>query len=248
MAPPTLILLPGLQGGDLFEPFARHIPADLPTRTFAYPTHQRSTHASMLAHLESQLADTDNLILLGESYSGPLALRFACKHPTRVRAVILCASFIKPPVPRLLCYLAQPFIFARFPLPDFLLRLFIAGTNAPRPTVGDLRDAIHANRRHVLAHRVSSAAWINAARDLQKCPVPIFCLAAANDHLVGRRALRRIRRIRPSIAFAEIQGPHLILQCRPAESWRQIARFLASLATAHNESPIMTPTPALEGE
>ena len=228
----TLILLPGLQGGALFDAFVRLLPGDLPTRTFAYPTHTRVTHASMLRHLESQLADADNLILLGESYSGPLALQFACRHTTRVRAVILCASFIAPPVPRLLCYLAQPFIFARFPLPDFLLRFFIAGMDAPRPIVRDLRHAIHANSRQVLAHRVHRAAWVNASAHLRDCPVPVFCLAAARDHLVGRRALRRIRRVRPDIAHCEIDAPHLIVQTRPRESWEAIAAFLETLPAA----------------
>ena len=42
------------------------------------------------------------MVLIAESFSGPLAIRFAAANPDRVRALILCASFIRLPKPPLI--------------------------------------------------------------------------------------------------------------------------------------------------
>src|SRR4051812_4389167 len=99
MPPSSLILLPGLHGtADLFLPLLAAIPPDLPTRIISYPTHEPLSYDDLLRLIDTQLSNEESIVLIAESFSGPLALRYAAMHPARVRAVILCASFIRSPV------------------------------------------------------------------------------------------------------------------------------------------------------
>src|SRR4051794_28513543 len=109
---PMLVLLPGLHGtSELFAPLRAEISAESAVRLIEYPLDRPSNYRELLVHTSHELRDVVDMILIAESFSGPLALQFAADHPARVRAVILCVSFVRPPVPRLLCYLASPIIW-----------------------------------------------------------------------------------------------------------------------------------------
>jgi pimeloyl-ACP methyl ester carboxylesterase len=226
MSFPTLILLPGLHGtANLFEPFLSILPPHIPARTIAYPTHRFTTTTSLFDLLIRELRDERDMVVLAESFSGPLALEFANKYPARVRAVVLCCSFVRTPVPRVLCYLAGVPLLMRWPIPSFAIRFFVAGSRATTSLVKETRRAIRANNPVVLWHRNVQATWTNASAALKACPVPILCLAARRDRLIGARAVRRIRRVRPDIPIRMIDAPHLLLQTAPRAAWKMICEF-----------------------
>src|SRR3982751_5682640 len=127
----TIALLPGLDGtGDLFGPLLEVIPPGLPTRVVAYPVDRALSYPDLLRVVEAQLQKEADLVLVAESFSGPLALRYAAAHPGRVSAVVLCASFVGSPVPRWLRMFCTPLVF-RFPPPAAALRWFMIGRDAP---------------------------------------------------------------------------------------------------------------------
>lgn len=221
---PTVVLLPGLHGtAALFAPLLRAMPADVPRKVIAYPPHRCLCYRDLLQLIEQQLANHDKLILVGESFSSALALRFAQRWPTRVRAVILCVGFVRPPVPRLLCYLGAPLALVRFPLPAFLLRLFLAGHDASPQLARETRREIFRVRPHVLAWRVLLASTVNAQRALQNCRAPVLAISGRRDRLLGHRAIRRMQRLRPDLKVIELNAPHLLLQTKPGEAWQAIA-------------------------
>jgi pimeloyl-[acyl-carrier protein] methyl ester esterase len=223
---PTLILLPGLHGtAELFDPFLKFLPPCIPNRTISYSTRHFSAPKLLLARLASELQNERDMILLAESFSGPLALEYANKYPDRVRAVVLCCSFVRPPVPRGLCYLAGIPLLLQCPIPSFAIRVFLAGSRAPKSLVKETRREIRANNPLVLWHRIVQAAWINAVAALKACPVPILCLAGSRDRLIGERAVRRIRRARPDVPIRMIDAPHLLLQTAPRAAWKAICAF-----------------------
>jgi pimeloyl-ACP methyl ester carboxylesterase len=224
---PTLILLPGLHGTrHLFTPLLEIVPPEISTRVIEHPTHECCTYTELFRRLESQLETEPRVVLLAESFSGPLAIQYAVKYPHKVHAVILCVSFAGPPVPRLLCYLATPVIWLRCPIPGIAIRTFLSGFRAPASLVRQTRHAIRQVHPRVLAHRVRQVAWINVADALKRCPVPILCLTAARDRLIGSRSTRKIRRLRPGISIQTIDAPHLLLQTQPAKVWQHIQSFL----------------------
>lgn len=223
---PRLILLPGLHGTrHLFDPLLKVIPSHIPTRLIEHPTDECCDYPELFHRLEGHLENETSVVLLGESFSGPLAIEYAARYPAKVRALVLCASFIGPPVPAILSYLATPLIWLRCPIPGIAIRTFLSGFRAPASLVRETRKAIRCNQPRVLAHRVRLTAHIRVEKSLQKCTTPILYLAAKRDRLVGPRALRRLQRIRPSIAVETFDAPHLLLQMKPRRAWEVMLRF-----------------------
>lgn len=233
-----IALLPGLHGtADLFDPFLAHAPPCESMRIITYPPDRCLGWPALHEHIAAELHAERNLVLIAESFGGPLALRFAVDHPECVRAVVLCASFVRPPVPRMLCFLATPLIMSFFPIPAVGIRVFLSGMRAEAGLVRQVRGAIAANSPRVLAHRVRLAAWTDARDALRKCRAPILYLAAKRDRLIGARGLRRVQKIRPSVQMHLMDTPHLLLQSRPKEAWQPIQRFLNEILVPAPDNP-----------
>jgi pimeloyl-ACP methyl ester carboxylesterase len=115
MAELALVLLPGLDGtGTLFQPLLAHLSANLHPIVVAYPTDVPLGYDELLPLVVKALPASAPFVLLGESFSGPLALTVAALSPSRLQGVILCASFIRNPLPpatQLLGCLVRPTCF-----------------------------------------------------------------------------------------------------------------------------------------
>ena len=117
-----LILLPGLDGtGDLFAPLlkriaAMQVAADEPefiAHALHYPTDQQlgfqALHEMVEYYLATQLPADARYVLLGESFSGPVAVAVAHAAQTalenhapdtrRCIGLILCCTFVRNPFP-----------------------------------------------------------------------------------------------------------------------------------------------------
>jgi pimeloyl-[acyl-carrier protein] methyl ester esterase len=225
----TLILLPGMLGtADLFASFLQVVPSDWSTRIISYPCAQPLSYAGLLDFIEVQLQDEHNMVILGESFAGPLALEFAAAHPNRVRAVILSASFVLPPLPSWLRWLATPALL-RVHIPIFMIRFFVAGKDASENLIEQIRQALRVPTPTVLSGRIKQALTVHSIDALKRCRVPILYLAPNQDRLVWQSNLRTILEVRPDVQVAVIPGPHLILQAAPAAAWHEINHFLRSI-------------------
>ena len=75
-----LVLLPGLDGtGALFRRFARALPEGLTSQAVHYPAHDPADYDDLLPRVRLQLPQAP-FVLLGESFSGPLAIRLAAER------------------------------------------------------------------------------------------------------------------------------------------------------------------------
>ncbi len=229
--PPTpIILLPGLDGtGDLFAPLIATNPAYHPTRVISYPTDQILSYDDLYALLVAKLAGDTASILIAESFSGPLAIRYAATHPDRVSALILCATFIRSPVPRWLRFFITPLLF-RLPLPAIALRYFLLGPAAAPTLVDQLRQTLRKVSPNVLARRVKEVLNVDCSDALRRCNAPILYLAAANDRLVRLSSINPMHSLRPDLSIITLASPHLLLQTHPHAAWQAITHFLTTLA------------------
>src|SRR6516225_8307668 len=95
-----LLLLPGMDGtGRLFEPLLPFLPPSLVAVVLAYPPDRPLDYAELLPYVEAAIPDGQEFLVLGESFSGPLALLLAARQPPGLRGIILCASFARSPLP-----------------------------------------------------------------------------------------------------------------------------------------------------
>jgi pimeloyl-ACP methyl ester carboxylesterase len=228
----TVILLPGMDGtGDLFRPLLDVVPATLSRRVVSYPTDRPLPYDELLVLAERQLGDNQDVVIIAESFSGPLALRLAAKLPEQIRAVVLVASFIRPPLPRWVRHVVVPMLF-RAPPPAMLLLRFMLGRDAPDALVREVAAAIRRVRPEVLARRLRDVLSVDCAKELRRCRAPLLYLAAADDALVRPSSLAAFRAVRPDIQARTLPGPHLLLQAQPQAAWREIERFTRDCGVA----------------
>ena len=98
----TLVLLPGLDGTEVFfKPLLAALPKWIKPVVVTYPTSGANHYSDLLTVVQAAVEDSKEFYVLGWSFSGPLALMLAAKERSKVRGVILCASFIRPPLPGL---------------------------------------------------------------------------------------------------------------------------------------------------
>ena len=221
-----LVLLPGMDGtGLLFGPFIAAAPATVELEVVPLPV-DLARYDVLLDAIAPRVAVDPSTVLLAESFSGPLALRLAAE--SRPAALVLVNSFVQSPVPASLRRFARPMFF-RIPPPARALRRFLLGDDAESSLVDALRGALREVAPKVLAERVAAIATLDASADLARVDCPILYLRGTHDRLVGEASVQRIVEQAPRVEVQRVDGPHLLLQARPAEAWRALERFLEAL-------------------
>ena len=225
-----LLLLPGMDGtGRLFEPLLPFLPPSLVAAVVAYPPDRPYDYAELLPHVATAIPDGQEFLILGESFSGPLALLLAARQPPGLRGVILCASFARCPLPSFAQWfrgLIRPWWFRA--VPKWLIRRALLGRFSTPRLARMVEGAIGGVQPAVLAARTRAVLKVDVGMQLRACPVPILYLAATGDCLVSRRSLAHIRRVQPRVEAVALAGPHLLLQVAAEEVARAIQAFAAA--------------------
>ena len=227
MKPATLVLLPGLDGTEIFlQPLLKALPDCVRPLVVSYPASGSNRYADLLAIVRQAVVGLDHFHVLGWSFSGPLALMLAAEEPQRVRSVILSASFVRPPRPNV--------AKLRFALVGPAIWLWRAARRLPlwlsRPRSDPFRQAKSQTWRlisaHVLARRVREVMKVDAREALRACRQPVLYIAASRDGIVPRRCIDEILSIRPSVKVTTIEGEHFAMYANPQPAAQAIAAFI----------------------
>jgi len=224
----TLVLLPGMDGGDkLFGPLQATAPAGVDTIAVGYPPGPRNDYDDLLPHVLSQLPVDRPFLMLGWSFSGPLALFAAATRPAGLRGVILAASFVTKPVPylpRWVRHLATPALFRFYPAASRAKALLGGyGTAEVRRLLAEAHAFAGVD---AIACRARATLSIDATEALVACPVPVLYLRARKDGVIRGSHGDEIRRLRPTVEIADIDGPHLALVTNPRAAWEALDAFM----------------------
>lgn len=215
------ILLPGLDGtGTLFERFVAAAPSGLSVGVQPLPSDQPRSYPDLVDALLPVLP-AEPFALVAESFSGPLAVLLA-NRCSRVWAVVLCASFVRSRLPQVLA--RAPDIILRRPPPRLLVQMVMTGGDHGLACA--VRDAVRPLDTAVLRARIAAAVTADVTPELERLRQPLLYLRAERDRLISARCAADVRAAQPSAEIASVDGPHLILQARPRESWSLIAPFL----------------------
>ena len=225
---PLLVLLPGMDGtGRMFEPFLAAL-GDFETRVVRYPAALMS-YAACIHHVRTLLPRDQPFVLLGESFSGPVAVALAAERPEGLVALVLCGTFARNPRPGLAW--AAPllrFLPARR-LPLALIRFLLLGRWATEPLLALVRSMLPEVPAATLKGRLLAVVAGDQTPLLGRIQVPTLALAAAQDRLVPPAATRWLRAHLPNLDIARLQGPHWLLQTRPDATAQAIRDFLGRL-------------------
>jgi pimeloyl-ACP methyl ester carboxylesterase len=228
----TVLLLPGLDGtARLFARFLAEADGALELVPIPYPPHEKLGYAELEERVRSLLPTDRPFALLGESFSGPLALRIAASSPRGLIGLVLATTFVRRPAAAPIAAL-RPLApaFFRLPLPRHVVRLLLAGGDAPAELVEEVRAAVGLVQGRVMAARAAEALHVDASDALRRCPVPILVISGRRDRLLRRSIPAEVKALRPDAEIHLLDAPHLVLQCRPREAMRWVSDFVVRLA------------------
>jgi pimeloyl-[acyl-carrier protein] methyl ester esterase len=227
----SLVLLPGMHGGgQLFAHLLRELPDFIKPVPVSYPPDKALGYKGHLDIVMAALPSDEPFVLLGESFSGPLALMVAARNPKGLRGVILCSTFVTYPlcIPVSVADMLVSLGLFRLRLTRLFVRI-VLGTKVSEELKSLFIQALAGVQPEVLAARAKAVFAVDATAELRKCPVPILVIQAGKDRLIYRRNSEQIRELRPDADIVVIDGPHMILQCAVVEAVREICRFVEKL-------------------
>ena len=221
----SLVLLPGLDGtGELFGPITRQNWGKMMPLILPLPQSGPQDYESLADTLLPKLPD-GQLVLLAESFSTPLALELANRLGNRVRALVLTAGFCSAPHAPGLGWLPLRPLFSVTP-PAFFLRKFLTGEDADADLLDTLTGSLRRTPAAVMAERLRVVFALREQDSPSTGTTPILLLQASQDRLIPWTAQSALERHLPDATVEWIEGPHLLLQTRPAACHEAILRFL----------------------
>lgn len=222
-----IVLLPGMHGSaDLLAPLAAALAVNRPVLPVAYPADEPLGYEELLDYVRARLPEK-RFVILGESFSGPLAIEIAAREKDRVAGLILAVTFARHPFPKLLARLA-PLANRRF-MPRAAIRLFLLGGMA----APELRHALWVETakitRPVLGARLRAVLTVDARQRLAETACPVLYLRGRFDRLIGAGFADEVAILRPGTRIEDFDAPHMLLETHPQEAAAAIERFCAAL-------------------
>ncbi len=188
---PPLIYIPGLDGtGLLFYRQARLLSHRFRVITYRLRDDARDMDAlvaDIAQHLERAVPDGDRAVVVGESFGGALAMRFALAHPHRVRRLVILNSFSRiAPTAKLHAAIAglQVVPWKTMQLVRRLTAWRLHSAHTHRDEIKRFLMLTATTTRTGYLNRLQILTRYDIRDDLPALKVPTLFLAADEDHLI----------------------------------------------------------------
>lgn len=223
----TLVLLPGMDGtGELFRPLLNALGDQFKTQVIRYPVDKPLGYEALSTIVRSALPVNEPYVILGESFSGPIAIALAAEPHQMLKGLILCCTFARNPHPAL----TWPGMFIPIGrVPTTLLSYLLLGRFSTAPLRSALAKAIGQVSLVTLRERVRAVMAVDVSAMLRNVNVPCVYLQASDDRLVPASASAHIKAVLPAAKVLQIDAPHCLLQAAPDEAARAVSAFMRDL-------------------
>lgn len=218
--------------GEFFAEFIAALPRGVESIVVKYPVDRALSYVELEELVRASLPVERPFILLGESFSGPIAVSLAATKPVGLCGLVLVCSFVRSPLP-VPTVLAS--VISRFPVglvPISIAAAILLGRYASQTLRARLAAAIAKVSPAVWRTRLRAVLSIDVGAHLLNINVPVIYLRAANDRVVSRRASELIGTLLPSVKFVELAAPHFMLQAKPVESAACVGAFAREVGFA----------------
>jgi pimeloyl-[acyl-carrier protein] methyl ester esterase len=218
--------------GTLFAPFVAALPASLNVTVVQYPVSGSAGYAELEAVALASLPTSGPFIILGESFSGPIAVSLAATCGPRLKGLVLCCTFVRNPRPTLA--LLRPAL-RWLPLglaPVAAMGHALMGRYSTPALRGLLRASLQQVSTSALRARLAAILSIDVSAKLAAVTVPTLYLRATEDSLVPTAAGDLIAQLKPDCRIVEIAAPHFLLQAQPSRAAEAIGMFAREVDNA----------------
>ena len=226
----ALVILPGMDG--TAKPRADFVAAlgpGIEARVVSYPP-DRAQYTELEALACAALPQDRPYVLLGESFSGPIAISIAASSPPQLIGLVLCATFacnLRPILGSLRWLLALiPFGLA----PMQLIGAFLLGRFASAPMLEAMRSTLTEVSMATLKARTGAVLGADVRHALSKVRVPALYLRATEDRLVPRGCANAIASAIAQTHIVDVEAPHFLLQVAPTAAAATVRSFIETLS------------------
>lgn len=229
-ARPRLCLLPGLDGtGRLYVPLASALAEVGDVEVLAYDSTRFQGYNALADALAPSLLRQGDVVLVAESFAGPLGVLLAHRHPECVRALVMAASFVRAPLPLSGVGAALVEHLPAVAPPLFALERLLAGSGLPAALRAEFEAIVDGIPLQVLRQRALAALRVDVTAELAALDIPLLYLRARYDRLIWPHAGREVLRLARNARHAVIDAPHFLFQMAPLPAAAEIGRLLDGL-------------------
>lgn len=221
------VILPGMDGtSEFLVDFAKELGKYCRVLKVAYPEDRPLDYPALIEIVRPHLPTDEPHFIIGESFSGPIALCIAAENPKNLVGTVLCCSFARSPGPGLgaLSWLSRNYP-SRF-IPTALVGFLILGRWFTPERRMLLSTIIRRIPSSVWASRLRSMANIDLSSIKGRISTPVLYLAATEDRLVGKAEIAYLKELIPQLQEYELEAPHFLLEVQPAKAAEKIAGFV----------------------
>jgi pimeloyl-ACP methyl ester carboxylesterase len=204
----AIVLLPGMDGtGELLKTLAEQLSTHRPVQLIGYPVDRSLSYDQLVSYVRDHLPK-DRFVVLGESFSGPIAIEIAATDP-RVVGLILASSFARHPLP------SQLAVFTRLLdlrwIPTSVIVAALMGSAATPQLRAHLRQVLAALPREIIRARAQDVLHVDKRGRLREIRCPVLCLHGRSDRLVRKRHVDEIVAALPGCQVRWLDSSHMLL-------------------------------------
>lgn len=204
----AIVLLPGMDGtGELLRTLAERLSTHRPVQLIGYPVNRLLSYDQLVYYVRER-APNGRFIVLGESFSGPIAIEIAATDP-RVVGLVLASTFARHPLPSQLAAFARLLDLRWIPI-SVIVAALVGSAATPKLTV-HLRQVLARLPREIIRARVREVLNVDKRSRLHEIKCPMLCLHGRSDRLVSKRLVDEIVAARPGCKVHWLDSPHMLL-------------------------------------
>ncbi|MCC8965549.1 hypothetical protein H8A95_25360 [Bradyrhizobium sp. Pear76] len=217
-----VVLLPGMDGtGELLKDLAGRLAQHRPVQLLAYPLDRPLSYPELASYV-AERTPNQSFVILGESFSGPIAIDIAAAD-SRVAGLILASSFARHPLPAQLAALAG-LVDLRW-LPKRLIERALMGATATPELSACLHQVLAGLPQRILRGRAREVLRVDRRERLRGLSCPVMCLHGRFDHLVSSRQVGEIVAAQPRCQVHLLDASHMLLATHPEAAAKVIDDF-----------------------
>ena len=221
-----ILLLPGMDGtGELLDELAGKLSLGRRVHLVSYPLDQPLGYGALTALAAAQ-APGEPFAVLGESFSGPIAIEIAASHPFAA-GLILASSFARHPLPSVLARFARLLDLKR--VPARIVEAVLLGRTGTPELRARLAEVLAKVPSDVIQMRAAEALRADVRHRLGQAGCPVLCLHGRFDRVTGARCVREILAAQPRCRLRRFDAAHMLLETHAGEAAKVIGEFCDEL-------------------
>jgi pimeloyl-ACP methyl ester carboxylesterase len=216
----------------LFVEFLEALDLGSSAQVVSYPPDIPLGYDELEPLVRAALPTRGRFVILGESFSGPIAIRIAAHPPPALVGLILCVTFASNPYPHLAWARGLAALLPLKSLPRWLRAPLMWGSASPSKAPRQSERAMAGVDAAVIRRRIAALLSVDETAALAKISVPTLVLCATGDRVISKAASMRLMHGIRHAQRLDVDGPHLLLKTRPKECAAAVLNFIREGETA----------------